>query len=347
MSLAMILQFGVGVPVDMDEAEKWFAAAAAQGNQPAAASLARLQASSLGMDSAGALSAGRAVQNWLAKDNAGRQQARQRARVSMQTALELYVRDRDLPKTRAALLACLQEDPSYVEPRLNLARLAETEEDWDGAIRWLEEAVKTNATSQTAVEARVNIERLRSTKALAQTPAGLRQIRYDTEIAATNHLLEARAFGDAIAHAENAMLIDASRFEAPSLLASAYSSLHDNAQAQRSIRQALEKAPPQHRARLQKASAEIDQDIAAGQLIDRATAALSAEQFVDAGTAYEQAWRTRPDREGYALRAALAYQLGGSVDRARVILKKLLASKDLAVTQAATNQLAKLNAASP
>ena len=58
--------------------------------------------------------------------------------------------------------------------------------------------------------------------------------------------------------------------------------------------------------------------------------------------AYEMAWQSKPVREGYALRAALAYELAGLDAPGKVILEKLAASKDLAVSQAAANQLLKM-----
>src|SRR5690349_1146538 len=81
------------------------------------------------------------------------QSKREAARQTFNEALRSYVKG-DIAKAKEGLRLAINQDSSYPHPRFNLGVIAAAEEDWAGAIQWLEEFLKFDNTSALAERAK-------------------------------------------------------------------------------------------------------------------------------------------------------------------------------------------------
>lgn len=265
--------------------------------------------------------------------------ARENARQIMQQTMEIFVRDRDRAQARRGFMACTSADPTYAEPRFNLAKLDEADENWDGALKWLHECQRLASGTPLAARAAEEIHAIEGLKERLRTTEGKRTFRYETLVADGRNLAESEKYGEALALIDEAIRSDSERFEAYSVAAAVHARMKDYAAALKAMDSALAKAPSDRRAKLESALSVMKKEFLAEQLAARASAAMSEQRYKEAASIYEKAWETRPAFEGYGLRAALAYQLAGMEEEALKILRTLAASKDLSVAQAASAQL--------
>lgn len=274
----------------------------------------------------------------------GSAEARVKARSTMQETLEVFVRDRSRSKAKEGLLQCIREDPSYAEPRYNLGKLAESEQDWDAAIRWLSECQSLAEGTKLYDDAGQNIQRLKKILDLCRTPNGTRSVKYEIAIASGRDLISAKQYGEALAALKEAIRLDESRYEAHSLAGAAKYRLKEYDQALDDMDRAITRAPGELREKLKAAREDMQKDAFCEKHLLRAADAMADGKYEEAAIHYDAAWKKRPAFEGYALRAALGYQLAGRPELARNYLRPLTASKDLAVAQSAADQLLRLEA---
>ena len=261
--------------------------------------------------------------------------ARENARQIMQQTMETFVRDRDRAKAKRGFMSSISTDPSYAEPRFNLAKLEEADEDWDSALGSLRECQKLVSGTPLATRTDEEIRAVEALKEKCKTPEGKRAFRYDSLVADARNFLQSETYGQALASIDEAVRTDTDRFEAYSLAAAVHARMKDYASALKAMNSALAKAPSDRRPLLESALAVMRNEFLAEQLAARGSAAMSEQRYKDAASIYQEAWQTRPAFEGYGLRAALAYQLAGMDEDGLKILRKLAASKDLSVAQAA------------
>jgi len=262
----------------------------------------------------------------------------------MRETMDTFVRDRDRARAKRGFIACISADPTYAEPRFNLAKLEEADENWDVALKWLHECQRLASGTPLAARASEEISAVEGLKQRLRTPEGKRAFRYETLVADANNLTASEKYGEALALIDEAIRTDSARFEAYSVAAAVHARMKDYAAALKAMDSALAKAPSDRRAKLESALAVMKKEFLGEQLAARASAAMSEQRYKEAASIYMKAWETRPAFEGYGLRAALAYQLAEMEEDASKILKKLAASKDLSVAQAASAQLLTLKA---
>lgn len=274
-----------------------------------------------------------------AKKTISPEERRASTRKQLQGSLEKFLTDGNRPEAKEAFRKCAEQDPSYAEPRYNLARLEEADENWDEALRWYNECQRAAPNSTLSRDAGVHIRQLEAIQQRAQTPEGARALKYETLVERVRSAIAAEQFAQAEVLAEQAAKIDDSRHEAYSLAAAVCSRNRDYDKALGHLRIAISKCPADKKPSLQLALSEMEKELAAEQHRTKAMKAMADGQFSAAAREFESAWQARSSFEGYGIRAALAHQLAGANDAAIKLLRRLASSKDLSVAQLATNQL--------
>jgi tetratricopeptide (TPR) repeat protein len=176
----------------------------------------------------------------------------------MKAAQRVLVDLHDPARARAGFLKAIEEDTTYPAPRFNLGVLAAAQERWAEAIRWFEEYLEFDATSEWATRAKAEIERAQMNQARDAEPHGVQRRRYDNTIEAGRRLLAADMASAALEQAERAAAIDSTRWEAFVLAGAAATRAKQLDKADSFIRRAQELAPPNLQQELRAAQRMLD-----------------------------------------------------------------------------------------
>jgi tetratricopeptide (TPR) repeat protein len=179
--------------------------------------------------------------------------ARQLARTEFGRTLALLVKTHDTKVAREGFRRSILLDPTFAPPYFNLGVVAEADEDWGDAVRWLGNFLKLEPNSIYAVRARSELTRIASIQASLRTPDGLKKNKYDEEIGRARVFVRTNMPAEAIAAAGKAADLDSSRWEAYAVTASALANAGKTADARRFIGMAIERAPGAKKAALEKA----------------------------------------------------------------------------------------------
>ena len=146
---------------------------------------------------------------------------RLKARTTMCTAVQAFGENNDIARARKDLLQSCQDDPSYPEPRYNLAKLDEKEGNWDSAIRWLTECQKLAKGTPLYAKAAKEIESVKGISSRSHTPEGKRALQYDSALAGARQLISSHHYKEAFEAAQECIHMDESRYEAYAVAAAA------------------------------------------------------------------------------------------------------------------------------
>ena len=219
---------------------------------------------------------------------------REHAREMMRETMDTFVRERDRARAKRGFMACISTDPTYAEPRFNLAKLDEADEDWDSAIRSLRECEKFASGTPLAARAGEEIRQVEELKQRLRTQEGNRAVKYERLVADARNFCEAQRYGEALISTEDAIRIDDGRFEAYSVAAVAHARMKNYDQALKAMHTALTKVPPDHRATLETVIEVMKKESLGERLADRASVAMGEQRYNDAASIYSQAWEQRP-----------------------------------------------------
>ena len=267
-----------------------------------------------------------------------------KARDVFELTLKHFIRDNDEVKARAGFLAAIQADPAYAAPRYNLAMLAESDEHWDEAIKWLQEFRKLDAVSHTAVRAELEIERINVIRDLDKTPEGKVKRRYDDDITLAKRLLSIGMPKDAVREASAAARMDAGRWEAYALSGAALAAQSDYEGAAAMLQKGLDRAAPEKRPGLQAVLDQCKLESHYKAVGLAGTAALEMRDYKRAAALFEEGWQLFPMRGAYGLAAALAWTGSGDMPKAKEYLDRLSQSKDPETVRKARQMQAKIAA---
>ena len=272
---------------------------------------------------------------------------RDKAREQLQLTTQHYIRDNDAAKARAGLLAAIQLDPTYPQPRYNLAMLAEVEEKWDEAIDWLQKYRTLDGTSKTSSKAQLEIERLTVVRDLDKTPEGKLKRRYNDAIARGQKLAAIGLPKSAVLEADAAVKMNPNRYEAYALAAACLARQGQYDRAIAFVKMAIDRSDASSKPRLQAALAKCENEANYQQIGIQGSAALDAGKYKDAAALFENGWKLFPRRGTYGLAAALALASSGDIPKATEYLNQLKNSKDQATARRAQSMLARISAHKP
>jgi FimV-like protein len=253
--------------------------------------------------------------------------ARQNAVKALDDAIANVIQAGDHERARALLLQAISIDPTFLEPRYNLATLAAAEERWEEAIRHLDEIVARGPPeSLLAVRAKRTLARLHALKDRDKTPEGQRGRRYEEYVAHGRLLAEAGLTKESVASASQAIEFDRQRWEAYVVLAAALARQRNFVESERYLRMALTRAPQDKLAALQRAIRLNTSDGAAHRLGVEGAHALLAKEYGLAAQRLHEAWKTSRANAEHGLLAAEAYAAAGRHREARELLPEVVAA---------------------
>ena len=153
-------------------------------------------------------------------------------------------------QARKGFQESIKQDESYPRPYFNLAVLDEAEENWDEAIRLLEQFRQLDASSELSTRAKQKLEYLKRVRTHDLQPGGKTKRRYDESVLQAGVLLNLGLFKEAVAEAARAATIDDSRWEAYALTASALAQQTFYDEAIPVLERAIARAPQSEREKL-------------------------------------------------------------------------------------------------
>lgn len=268
---------------------------------------------------------------------------RKEAVQTLYAAIKDYVSG-DLAKAREGFQLSMNQDPSYPLPKFNLAVIAGAEENWVEAIRWLEEFLKLDQTSELAERAKAELEVLRQVLEMDKTPEGKRRRKYEAAINSTTSLLEMGAIKEAIAQAAEATKIDPSGWQPYALTASALVKIEMFNDAKRFIEMAIQRATTETKAKLKHTLEQIDKESQYKTFSDTANELMKKRDYKGAAMQYKNAWQLFPKRVEPGLGSAIALWLANDKKAANEILLTLEKNPDPTVSKEVRIIREKLNA---
>jgi tetratricopeptide (TPR) repeat protein len=231
-----------------------------------------------------------------------------------------FSEDNDTLKARDGFMEALRLDPTYSLPRYNLGVLAESNENWDEAVRWFEEFLRLDPISEYALKAQTELAGVRLIRELDKTPAGHLKRLYDDEINRARVFLNTGFEAEALDTLTKAKALDDSRWEAYAILSSVQTQHRDFENAISSLQGSSQRAPADKKDRLQQALDICQREWHYDNLATEGVKALESKDYQRAALSFTKAWQLFPDRGEYALAAATALAAAGDFPRAKQIL---------------------------
>jgi tetratricopeptide (TPR) repeat protein len=235
----------------------------------------------------------------------------------------LYLEDKDRAKAREGYLQAIKLYPGYPQPRYNLAVFAEADENWDEAVRWFTEFLRFDAKSPYADKARTEIARLNRIRIQDSTPEGKKKRQYEEAIFKARGLANMGLAKEAVAEAAQAVKIDRARWEAYAVTANVLSSQELYVEAATFLQQAIDRAPANKTASLQRVLDDYPKERQYHSLGRAGAQALKAGKYREAAANFISAWRLFPNRDEYGIDAAVAYAIAGDKAKAEALLTML------------------------
>lgn len=270
------------------------------------------------------------------------QNKREMASQTLNEALRNYIKG-DLAKAKEGLQLAISQDPSFPHPRYNLAVIAAAEEDWAGAIRWLEEFLKLDQTSERAEKAKSELEDLRQILEMDKTPEGKKRRQYEAAISNTSWLLNMGLLKEAVAQAAEAVKINPSGWEPYALTASALAKSEKWDDAKRFLDIAIKQAPAETKVKLKLTYDQIEKERQYKSFSDAANELLKKGDYRGAATQFKNAWQLFPDQVELGLSAALALWMANDRKAANEILGTLEKNPDPTIAEKVKEIKIKLN----
>lgn len=260
--------------------------------------------------------------------------------VSAQSILDLtlrrFAKDHDVSTAREGLLKAASADPKYALPCYYLGLLAESDENWADAIKWLEQFVSLeNPNSQKCLQAKSDLDSVRKFQEMDATPEGKKRRQYDIRMQRGQACAGAGMLKLAISEAAKAAEIDSSRWESYALAASILSSQKGYAQAAEFLKKALDRAPDAKKGTLQAALDGCAKEQQYADLMKSGAGATATGDNAKAAEDLNKALALFPDRASAKLALATMWVLGGEYEKANEILISLRGSSDPAVAKQA------------
>lgn len=265
--------------------------------------------------------------------------AAREARTVFERTLLQFQADKNLQTAQQGFLRSAELDPSYVPPRVNLAKLAESQDDWDGAIQWQQQVTQT-AQPAVAAKAQEDLNRLRKLKLEWSTDSGKREIQFNRALSRSRVLIESNDFAGASEEAERAAQIQADRHEPYVMQAQIAARQGKAAQSKSFLLKAKERAPGRIASDIEETIRNIENDAKISELTAAGETALTKQDFVQASECFREAFKRSPTREDLGLRAAMADSLSKRLSGAETLLQGLVTSHDPQIRREATLLLA-------
>ena len=257
------------------------------------------------------------------------------SRTVFEHTLLQFQSDKNLQKAEAGFLRSAELDPSYIPPRVNLAKLAESRADWDAAIQF-QQQVALAGEPAVAAKAREDVERLQKLKAEWSTESGRREIQLTRTLSRAMALMESNDFQGASTEAEAAVKIHPDRHEPYVMMAQIALNQGKTDSAKSLLLRAREHAPGRMAPEIEDAIRNIDNDKKASEWVAMGEDAMLKQDFGKAGEYFREAFKLNPHREDLGLRAAMADSLSKKLGGAEVLLQKLVASRNPEIRREAT-----------
>lgn len=245
------------------------------------------------------------------------------------TTLRRFAGDHDVKAAQDGLVAAVAAEPHMALPCYYLGLLAESEENWDDAAKWLEQFLSLeDPNSAKALQAKAELDCVKKFREMDATPEGKKARKYDVRMKRAQAFADAGMLKLAVSEASKASEIDADRWEAYALTASILASQKQYPEAVKFLKSAVDRAPETKKAELQKALNDCDLEDQYAVMMQSGAKSADSGDYAKASETLEKARALFPDREDAKLALASVYVLSGKYDTATELLLSLRASSN-------------------
>ena len=273
-----------------------------------------------------------------AEDSRGRQQG-------IETIFNQFTSDHDARRAQGALQDAIAQHPDDALPKYYLGVIAEWQENWTEASRWLTEFSTQAPSSPLASQAKTELIKLSALVHSDATPDGKKAREYAEAITNARLLLRTHFEKEAVAEANAAAQLKPDGWESYVIAAAALRNQKYLDESEGFLKKALTYAPDAQKQTIQKLLAQYPKAKEALALATQGKQLLDAQKYTDAASKYLAAANDDPsERDSYTLVAAFAYVLARDYASSTALLSQLRSSQDISVAHKARETLAKIQA---
>ncbi len=267
---------------------------------------------------------------------------RKEAQEEFLITLAQFLEGKNVPAAKAGFLRVIKIDPTYPQPRFNLAVLAESEANKEEAIKWFNEYLSLDSRSSYAKDARARLARLRLTSATGDEERKRQQ--YNDYIARARRLIKAGFLKEAIAEFDQAAKLDDTRWEAYAMTAVLLTHQGLLPDAKEFEERARQRTPSDKKPALEAMLRNNAQERQYREYSQSALKAFRSKNYIRAAEDFSRAWQLFPQRSESAFAAAVAFTAGKDYVETTLILNRLKTNPDPEVARKAERMLQALTA---